>query len=256
MDRETLTTRVRNGLFISSMMHTTDGAYVAERGHGADMVQIGALIADPLDTTHDPKSMLPCDQRFMESILRRELEVIRQALGDTPVGLNAAPGDRSAALRMARALHAAGGDIFELNCHGGYKKLLDRGLLQAMALAENRATMIDWLTELVKQEIPIVVKFNSLTEGVDFREVLKTLEPIDRLFGVHFNVRQADRSEPDLDFVRTVRPHVHGVLFCSGYVTTRSQVEALIEAGADCVGIAQGVMDEPQILAKLAGERP
>ena len=31
--------------------------------------------------------------------------------------------------RMARAFERAGGDLFELNCHGGYEKLLQRGLL-------------------------------------------------------------------------------------------------------------------------------
>ncbi len=254
MQQEQLRSRLQDGLFISSMMHMTDGAYVTERAQGACMVQIGALIVDPLDHTHDPRSLLPGDYRFMVSALRREMEVIREGWDDLPVALNAAPGDHDSAVRMAQAFSESGGDIFELNCHGGYKKLLDRGLLQAMVVTENRASMIAWLKDLCELNTAIVVKFNSLTPNVDFQEVLQDVASVKNLFGIHFNVRSQDGSEPNLEFVRMARKLVSGMLFCSGHVKSREQVDALVEAGADCVGIAQGVIDDPQIISRLAKE--
>ena len=165
MNSKELSTYLKGGLFISSMMFTTDGDWVARRGEGARMVQIGALIADSQDHSHDPRCLLPQDHRFMVSILRRELEIIRQSLGNTPVALNAAPGDLDSAVKMASAFSEAGGDIFELNCHGAYKKLLDKGLLSAMVLPRNRVTMYTWLEKLCTLDIPVVVKFNSKTDG-------------------------------------------------------------------------------------------
>ena len=59
MDNTGLESRLKGGLFLSSMMYITDGAYVAARGQGACMVQIGALIADALDRSHDSRCLLP-----------------------------------------------------------------------------------------------------------------------------------------------------------------------------------------------------
>ena len=247
-----LASRLKGGPFISSMMGWTTGEYVAERGEGACMVQIGALVADAIDRSHDPKYLLPPEQEDMVPILAREVAPVRQALGDVPVALNAAPGDLESAVRMANAFHEAGGDIYELNCHGGYGKLLERGLLRAMVLPENRPTMIEWLEELCRLAIPIVVKFNAATSGVDFVEVLEQIRGIDSLFGVHFNIRSKAAKEPDLAFVRQVRPHVAGVLHCSGYVTDRSKFEAVLAAGADCVGVSQSLLDDEGIIQKIS----
>jgi len=250
---EQLASRLKGGVFISSMMGVTNGEYVARHGEGACMVQIGALVADAIDRSHDPDYLLPLDQADMVPILAKEVAPVRQALGDTPIALNAAPGDLESAIRMAKAFHEAGGDIFELNCHGGYGKLLERGLLRAMVLPENRPTMIEWLKELCRLAIPIVVKFNASTEGVDFVEALTQIRHIDGLFGVHFNVRSKGTKEPDLAFVQQVRPHVAGVLHCSGHVTDRAQFDALARAGADCIGISQGLLDDETIVQKIAG---
>jgi len=84
--------------------------------------------------------------------------------------------------------------------------------------------------------------------------VLKEVQKIDGLFGVHFNVRSKDHKEPDLSFVRLVRPHVTGVLHCSGHVTRRAQFDALLDAGADCVGISQGLLDDEGLIRRLVAE--
>ena len=256
MTQDKLTSRLKGGLFLSSMMNITDGAYAAERGKGTCMVQIGALLADRTDRTHDPSCLLPDDEDAMLSWLKVEVSAVRRVLGDTPIALNAAPGDLTSALMMARAFAAAGGDIFELNCHGGYGKLLERGLLRAMALPENRPGMIEWLRELCDLAVPIVVKFRASTEGVDFTDVLKELTGITRLFGIHFNVRKAAGQIPDEEFVRKIRPWVKGLLFCSGHVSGSENIQALLSAGADCVGLAQRVRDQSDILSKLSCTPP
>ena len=254
MTREELSERVKNRLFVSSMMKVTDGAWVAEHGRGGDMVQIGALIADKTDRDHEPRCLLPLEEADMTSVLQKEVDVIRRSLGDIPIGLNAAPGDEKSALAMARAFQLAGGDIYELNCHGSYRPLLERGLLKAMPLPENRPALNRWLGGLVRFSIPIVVKFRAQTEGVDFQELLPELENIPDLFGVHFNVRDERSGEPDIEFVRQIRPLTKGLLFCSGHVTEAHHVRGLLNAGADCIGIAQGLRDEPGTLTRLCQE--
>ena len=251
MTRNDLKKRLQRGIFISSMMHITDGEWVSVRGRSTQMVQIGALVADALDHSHDPRSLLPQDQRFMVSIMRREMEIIRAKLHDIPVALNAAPGEIESAQKMARAFLEAGGDILELNCHGGYEKLLKRGLLRAMALPENRETLLLWLRTLCMERIPIIVKFNSLAEGVDFPELLQAVSGLENLFGVHINIRSKDQKTPNIEFVREVRSVVKGVFLCSGYVIKRDQADALFEAGADCVGIGQGILDNSDIFSEF-----
>ena len=242
---------LKGGLFISSMMGKTNGKYVAERGKGTNMVQIGALIADSVDRSHEAKYLLPLDEQDMVSPLKREVDDIRRTFPVVPIGLNAAPGDLESALRMARAFQGAGGDIFELNCHGGYSKLLKRGLLSAMVLPENRAKMHEWLVRLCRLSIPVVVKFNGTKKDVDFPNLLDGLADIENLFGVHFNIRDNDNQSPNLSLVKIIRPHIRGMLFCSGHVRNRTQVNELFAAGVDCVGISQGLIDDPAIFTHL-----
>ena len=246
--------RLKGGLFISAMMGQTDGAFAARRGKGASMVQIGALIADAEDRSHDERSLLPLNQPDMVPVLRQEVDVVREALGDIPIMLNAGVGDLESGIRMANAFGEACGDIFELNVHGGYGKLLQRGLLRAMMLPENRKTLIEWLTELCRLTIPVVVKFWPRMPGVDFTEVLGDIASIEHLFGIHLNVQAEQEEVPDVALVRQVRPYVKGLLLCSGHVKERADVDALLSAGADCVGIAKGVLDEPGIMARLSAE--
>jgi tRNA-dihydrouridine synthase len=248
MENDELRSRLDGGLFISSMMGITDGVWVAERAAGTRMVQIGALIADTLSREHPAKSLLPTDEGEMAAALHTHVETIRMEWGDLPIGLNAAPGELESAVKMARAFQEAGGDIFELNCHGGYSKLLERGLLRAMMEPEQRSELRDWIRELSALPFPFVVKFNGTVDGIDFVELLESIEDIKGVFGIHFNIRDNAAKAPNLDLVRTVRPLVAGVLFCSGYVTTRKGFEDVLQAGADCVGVSQGMLDDPGIV--------
>ena len=107
MDTAVLKKRLSDGVFISSMMSWTTGAFVAERGNGACMVQIGALIADRRDRSHKERYLLPEERDDMVPVLAREVRAVRTNLGDTPIALNAAPGDIESAQRMASAFHEA-----------------------------------------------------------------------------------------------------------------------------------------------------
>ena len=255
MERVELVKEISGGLFISSMMGVTDGPWVTERAAGTRMVQIGALIADLSDRSHDAKYLLPKEQDGMVPILKRQVNPIREKWGNLPICLNAAPGDLQSAVCMAQSFERAGGDIFELNCHGGYARLLERGLLRNMVRQENRSTMRAWLIELCRLSIPVVVKFNGTMEDIDFCQVLDEIADVEDLFGVHFNVRDDSHNAPDIDLVRRVRPHVKGLLLCSGHVRSPENVTELQAAGADCVGISQGLRDEPGIFKRLT-EKP
>jgi len=255
MNESQLRQALAGGLFISAMFGRTDGAFVAQNGTGASMVQIGALIADAEDRSHPADILLPESEDAIVPILAREVDAVREGLVDIPIALNAAVGDLGSGLKTARAFGRAGGDLFELNVHGGYPKLLRRGLLRALALPENQPRLLEWVRGFLQLDVPLIVKFWAGLEGVDFSRLLDDLAALGSIFAIHFNVRNEERREPALDFVHKVRPHVDGLLLCSGYVTRRAQVDALFDAGADCIGISQGVLDEPGIIARLTAER-
>jgi 5-methyltetrahydrofolate--homocysteine methyltransferase len=254
MDRDALRERLAGGIFLSSMMGWTDGAYVAEHGRGADMVQIGALVADAADRGHEEQYLLPVEEDDMVPVLAAEVDAARAALGDTPIALNAACGDLESALRMATAFDRAGGDVFELNCHGGYGRLMERGLLRAMAFPENRPEMLRWLRALCELDIPVAVKLNGAAGDTDLADVLREAADVRGVFAVHLNVRGAD-GRPNTALLRSLAPLVPGMVWASGHAKEAAEVTALLDAGADCVGLAQGAIDEPGIIARLASER-
>jgi tRNA-dihydrouridine synthase len=244
--------KLKEGIFLSSMMKRTDGEFCAREGVGADMVQLGALIADREERNHPPESLLPVQPRQMAAFLREWVDPVRNALGDIPIFLNGAPGDIKSAVDMAGAFQDAGGDGFELNVHGGYKPHLERGLLRALALPENRERLFRFTEALVETEVPLIVKFHiTMADRVNFPQLCREIHQKFAPLGIHFNVRGKDGS-PDLDFTRTIREAYDGMLFCSGYVKTRDDVDTLLTAGADCVGIAQGVLDSPGLIGRLA----
>ena len=251
MNRNELKKVLDGGVFISSMMGITDGLWVAERADRMCMVQIGAYIADGTDRDHPEKSLLPQSEVEMTARLKADIDVIRGRWGNIPVGLNAAPGDLPSALSMARSFAAAGGDIYELNCHGGYARLLERGLLRAMMNPDQRDTLKDWIRALVQVPIPFVVKFNGTTDHIDFADLLGSIAGIEGIFGVHLNIRDLQNKKPNLGLVKTARSMVSGVLFCSGYVADKEDLSAVLDAGADCVGVAEGLRTDADFAKQL-----
>lgn len=247
--------RLKHGLFISAMMGVINGRAAARIGANACMVQLGAILKEDLEhLTHDPRFVLPGEEREYAALLRNEIRPVREALGDVPVCWNTAAGDVESAVRFANAAAAGGADLYELNFNGGYGKLIKKAIIRAMALPRNRETLIACVRELVQRSpVPVIAKFYAGMRGVDYGELAEQLSGFG-LFGLHLNVRSATEWAPNLEVVGQVRPRFEGVLLCSGRVRTRDHVDGLFEAGADCVGIAQALVQDAFLISKLALE--
>ena len=156
-------------------------------------------------------------------------------------------------LQAAESFLQAGGDLVELNVHGGYGRYLDQGKLRAMILPQHQPELFRWIEAFTGLEIPLIVKFN----GQHDREVL--LEVLDRMgeyemFGIHVNVRDKNTTRPDFEFVRQVRRTYPGFLLVSGYARSGSDAAGLFEAGADMVGIAEPAIAEAETIRRIAEE--
>jgi len=246
----------RGTLFLSSMMGITDGVFCATRSAGCAMVQLGAYLAEPAATAEemgrDADSFLPADPEACTSFLAENCAQARGS-SDLTVCLNLATLRLEWAIEAARCFHRAGGDLLELNAHGGYKRYLDQGKLRANVLPEHRGELIRWSEALCTLEIPLIVKVNA---QYDRPEVCRSLEALADLplWGVHINVRDPETETPDLAFVHEAREWVPGKLLVSGYVRSAADVRACLEAGADMVGIAEPAIDDAGYIGRIAEE--
>ena len=243
--------KLRGKLFLSSMMGVTDGAFCAERGGGCAMVQIGAYLAEP-PAYGKRRHVLPPGEEECVRFLREECERARGG-SSVYVCLNLATPELEWGLEAARRFYEAGGDIVELNVHGGYEPYLRLGRLRAMVLPENRGELFRWLEAFSKLEGPVIVKFR---EGVipDYSPVLDEVAKLD-LLGVHFNVRDDESKRPDIEFVRRIKERYPSLfLLVSGYVRDAETAKELFNAGADMVGIAEPTIKDPKFIARIARE--
>ncbi len=247
---------MKGKLFLSSMMGITDGAFCASRSAGCAMVQLGAYLAEPGATAgemgRDAASFLPADPEACTSFLSKECTRARGSSNLT-VCLNLATPRLEWALEAARCFHRAGGDLLELNAHGGYKRYLDQGKLRANVLPEHRDELVRWSEALCALEIPLIVKVNAQHDRPEVCLALEALAHLP-LWGVHINVRDPETETPDLAFVREARALVPGKLLVSGYVRSAADVRACLEAEADMVGIAAPAIDDAGYIGRIAGE--
>jgi tRNA-dihydrouridine synthase len=236
------------------MMGLTDGAYCAQRSEGCAMVQLGAYLAEPTATAADigphDSSFLPADSAAWTAFLAAQCRAARGS-GDVLVCLNLAAPRLDWALEAGACFAQAGGDLLELNVHGGYRRYYDRGLLRAMVRPENQPELCRWVEALVALDIPLIVKFHGQSERSSL------LRAIDHIVergvpGLHVNVRRADARAPDVDLVCTLRGRYSGLLLVSGYVRSADDAHALFEAGADMVGLADPTRRDPGYIAALA----
>lgn len=239
---------LRKKLFLSSMMGITDGSFCLERGESCAMVQIGAYLAEP-PAYGERKSVLPPEERECINFFINEC---RQARGNSEVCvcLNLATPKLEWGLKAAECFYKAGGDIVELNVHGGYQPYLRLGKLRAMVLPENRPELFRWLKAFSKMDIPLIVKFREAVIP-NYSPVLDKIVGLG-LFGVHFNIRNEETKKPDIEFVRDVKNRYPFFLLISGYVRESKIVEELFEAGADMVGFAEPTIKEPKFISKIA----
>ena len=234
-------------LFLSSMMGVTDGRFCARAGKGAELVQLGAYLAEP-GAYGKESGVLPPDRVSCIRFLREEVAEARGAGEGVRVSLNLAAAREEDARSAAECFFEAGGDAVELNAHGGYGRYLKMGLLRAMALPENRRMLFEWC-ESLRGAGALWVKFRAGTVE-DFDAVLAQLRELG-VEAVHFNVRGEDLGA---GFVREARSSWGGRLFASGGVRTAADARAFFEAGADLAGVAEPARRDPSFIARLAGE--
>ena len=240
--------RLRNGLFLSSMIGKTDGAFCAERGRGCAMVQLGAYLAEPPAYKVRPY-VLPPERDECVQFLKAEFMKVKESF-DTVVCVNLATPELDWGIKAAECVDLAGGDILELNIHGGYKPYFERGRLRAMVLPENRGELFKWLSEFSRLDIPVIVKFRKGFID-DYSPILDRVVDMD-LFGVHFNVRDDISKRPDFNFVRWIKENYDLFLLVSGYVRSANDVVKLFKCGADMVGIAEPVLTDPNYIQRIA----
>lgn len=216
------------------------------------MVQLGAYLAEPpVYGVAGYRCILPADRRECIRFLTEQVETVRRKL-DTVVCLNLATLRLEWGLEASECFREAGGDVVELNCHGGLKRYLEQGKLRAMVLPEHRRELFKWLNEFSKLKIPVIVKFR-LGAIPDYTPILDRVVDMN-LLGVHFNIRDERTKRPDFEFVKRVKARYGEKLFLlvSGYVRSPEGAKQLFEAGADMVGVAEPVMENPDYIAELA----
>lgn len=248
--------RISTKLFLSTMLNLTDAEFAASHARGAGFVQLGTMIVEAETAEFAPfrerwpKTFLPNDMPGMRDLLRREVATVKGGVGDVPICLSIAGSDIAQVGGAIQAFGEAGGDFVELNAHGRVEPWASRGYLAGMSLPANRGRLLAWVEELAALEVPLVVKFRT-DLGVDMVELCRDLARVP-ILGLHFNVRSDDATEPNLTLVRSIRPEIGGALLCSGYAWTVETVRALMQAGADAVGLAQPVAKDVGLLARLA----
>jgi tRNA-dihydrouridine synthase len=258
MEKESkdLYSRLGGGLFLSSMMTVTDGAFCAQRSAGCVLVQLGAYLAEPTVGHEakgaDARSFLPSDWDTCTQFLAEECRSAR-SVSDVLTCLNLATPRLDWGLKAAKSFSQAGGDLVELNVHGGYRRYLDQGKLRAMILPQHQPELFRWIEAFTGLEIPLIVKFNGQHDREVLLDVLDRMREFD-LFGIHVNARDAGTRQPDLEFVRQVKRVYPGFLLVSGYARSGSDVAELFNAGADAVGIAEPTMADAGYIGRIVEE--
>jgi len=240
--------KLKNRLFLSSMMGVTDGAFCLERSEGCVMVQLGAYLAEPTEYGTESYFLPPTAEQCIEFLSEenRKAKTSRNVL----TCLNLATPKLEWGLQAADCFSRASGDFVELNVHGAYEPYLSIGKVRAMVLPENRKELFRWVEAFTKLKIPLIVKFR---EGIvdDYPRVLEKLMDTD-IFAVHFNVRDERTKRPDFDFVQNIKKHCPLFLLASGYVRSAEDIRMLFECGADTVGIAEPTIENPNYIQEIA----
>lgn len=216
------------------------------------MVQLGAYLAEPpVYGVPGYSCILPADRGECVRFLADQVEAVRRKL-DVAICLNLATLRLEWGLEASECFREAGGDIVELNCHGGLERYLEQGKLRAMVLPEHRAELFKWADAFSKLKIPVIVKFR-LGAIPDYTPILDRLIDMN-LLGFHFNIRDDRSKRPDFEFVKRVKARYGEKLFLlvSGYIRSPQDAKQLFEVGADMVGVAEPIMKDPSYIAKLA----
>lgn len=129
MGEAELYNKLRGRLFLSSMMGRTNGRFCAQRGKGCAMVQLGSYLAEP--PAYEMRGhVLPASRRDCIRFFAQEFAEVRRLL-EALVCVNIATPKLEWGVEAAECFSQAGGDVFELNIHGGYAPYLRQGRVRA-----------------------------------------------------------------------------------------------------------------------------
>jgi len=254
--KEQMWQQLRHGFFLSAMEGITNGTFCAERGGGCTMLQLGIYLAEPDNyhkiTAYYANDILPADPQECLEFLREDVQAAKKA-SDALVCLNLASPHLEWALEAAKTFLQAGGDLIELNVHGGFTHYLSMGKMRAMVFPENQPELYHWAEAFCEREIPFIIKFNAKSNRTLLLQVLEALVKCP-LAGIHMNIREEKTMQPDYDFVRKIKDDYPFFLLASGYVRSAIDAKSLFEAGADMVGIAEPTVKDPGFISRLVAE--
>jgi tRNA-dihydrouridine synthase len=246
--------RLKGRLFLSSMMGTTDAVFCASRAKGCAMVQLGAFVLSKEKEKRD--TYWPDPERFkLTAFMKEQFDRCRTEStnlvgkeGVPIISANVFPCSDEDVEISAIAFIEAGGDIYELNAHGGIGGDRERGTGKMLFIPEHTQKLIRWAKTLVSAGSPVIIKAR---DGAipDYTDHVKKLEQIG-VQAFHINVRDESTGKQDTKLLESIRDATGMFLLASGYVRDAESAKALFSAGADCVGIAQTAMSDPDIFVK------
>lgn len=257
MEFDKLAVRLQGKLFLSSMMGTTDAPFCASCAHGTTMVQLGAYVLLKEREERDLYWPAP-ESAALTTFMREQFEACRaksaQRLGQQNVPVicaNVFPCVDEDVSVSAAAFVEAGGDIYELNAHGGIGGDRERGTGRMLFLPEHTPKLMRWAQMLVDAGGPVIIKGRGGAIP-DYTEHVKQFEQIG-VHAFHINVRSGQPGVQDLKLLEDIRKTTGMFLLASGYVKDVASAKALFDAGADCVGIAEVAMADTDIFMKCQG---
>jgi len=249
---EDISIKLKGKLFLSSMMGVCDADFCASRAAGCAMVQFGAfvLIKDRKERNTywpDPDRSKLTD--LMRSQFGKFRKLVRQE--ETPIiSANVFPCEDEYVGLSAHTFIEAGGDIYELNAHGGIGGDRERGTGSMLFIPEHTSKLMRWAKTLVDAGCPVIIKGRGGAIP-DYTEHVKQLEQIG-VHAFHINVRDESTGSQDLKLLEKIRKATNMFLLASGYAKDAASARLLFSTGADCVGIAQAAMSDPEIFVKCA----
>jgi len=248
--------RLKGKLFLSSMMGTNDAVFCASCSKGCAMVQLGAFVLSKEREKHntywpDPeRTKLTAFMKEQFDRCRTESANLVGKEGVPVISANVFPCSDDDVEISAIAFIEAGGDIYELNAHGGIGGDLERGTGKMLFISEHTQKLFRWAKILVSAGGLVIIKARG---GVipDYTAHVKKLEQIG-VQAFHINVRDENTGKQDIRLLESIRNATGMFLLVSGYVRDGESAKALFSAGADCVGIAQSAMSDRGIFEKCS----
>jgi tRNA-dihydrouridine synthase len=257
MDFEAIAKRLKGHLFLSSMMGRCNGSFCAARSRNCAMVQLGAFALVP---ERDERNMYwpEPDREKLTVHLKEQFDTFRaeaaKLVGDENVPVvsaNIFPCTDRDIILSAETFIEAGGELYELNSHGGIGGDRERGTGAMLFIPEHTPKLIRWAKMLVDAGGPVIIKADSSVIP-DFTDHVRQLEDVG-VHAFHINVRDEKTKEQNLAVLEQIRAATGMFLLASGYVKDSASARTLFDAGADCVGIAQAAISDVGIFTKSGG---